>query len=623
MAGLLAIALCACGVGKGGPPDAGSADAGPGPFLPLQPLDPDLRPCPSGWHTVTDPENGIVTCEPWPSGGRQACGRGEAHFPGGEGCEPIGTPCPAGDWADDLPAGDGVHYVRAGSAGGGRGTIESPYGRIADALDAAGDGDLIALSKGVFDEVLTVSKVVTIRGACVAETTVASSAPDENGATIEVHAAASIENLRVSGERFGIDVESLGVQMRDVLVEGATSGGVSVIGGDLVAEDLVVTGTRERPSDGALGDGLVVWSGAASVVRGVFRGNRSTAIYVTGGTSSFFASDVDLSETGYTRDGGLGYGLLVDEVAFAQIDRAVVEDDRSAGLKAVGATLNASATVVRGARGHDDGRGGGYGVYASLGSSVSLFRVTIEDVQSSGIRVWDQASFFNATDLVVRDTALGTETAYLTGDVIERGYGLDVFDGTSVSLDRAFFARNAVAGIRVLQGSSLFASNLTVASTRPDSALAGGFGLVALSGAIVSLASASFESDLVIGIASVGGSSVDATELSVMDTRPAACAKTTCADAAGGIGLFVSADGRITATRFRSDRNALCGLQIASGGSMDLHEGEVVQNPIGANVQVGGFDVTRLQDRVVYRDNDVTLDATSLPVPDGLEDLEE
>jgi hypothetical protein len=34
------------------------------------------------------------------------------------------------------------------------------------------------------------------------------------------------------------------------------------------------------------------------------------------------------------------------------------------------------------------------------------------------------------------------------------------------------------------------------------------------------------------------------------------------------------------------------------------------------NLQVSGYDVSRLQDRVTYRDNERNLDATELPVPD-------
>lgn len=47
-----------------------------------------------------------------------------------------------------------------------------------------------------------------------------------------------------------------------------------------------------------------------------------------------------------------------------------------------------------------------------------------------------------------------------------------------------------------------------------------------------------------------------------------------------------------------------------------MRVGEVSDNPIGVNVQVAGFDLDRLMEGVVYRDNGRNIDGESLPVPD-------
>jgi len=75
-------------------------------------------------------------------------------------------------------------------------------------------------------------------------------------------------------------------------------------------------------------------------------------------------------------------------------------------------------------------------------------------------------------------------------------------------------------------------------------------------------------------------------------------------------------DATVTATRFRVSASGVCGVQLARGGFIDLHDGEVSRNPVGANVQTVGFDVARLQDRVLYRDNEQTLDTAGLLVPE-------
>jgi hypothetical protein len=51
---------------------------------------------------------------------------------------------------------------------------------------------------------------------------------------------------------------------------------------------------------------------------------------------------------------------------------------------------------------------------------------------------------------------------------------------------------------------------------------------------------------------------------------------------------------------------------------MDLHEGEISDNEVcGINVQTEGFDVGRLLDRVVFRENGVNIDmGDDVYVPD-------
>ncbi len=68
--------------------------------------------------------------------------------------------------------------------------------------------------------------------------------------------------------------------------------------------------------------------------------------------------------------------------------------------------------------------------------------------------------------------------------------------------------------------------------------------------------------------------------------------------------------------RFVVDGCDICGVHVARAGELDLTNGIVSGCALGACVQVEGFDVTRLQEDVRYRDNDVNLDATDLPVPE-------
>jgi hypothetical protein len=74
-------------------------------------------------------------------------------------------------------------------------------------------------------------------------------------------------------------------------------------------------------------------------------------------------------------------------------------------------------------------------------------------------------------------------------------------------------------------------------------------------------------------------------------------------------------NGRIDAERFVIERSALAGVQIVEGGELDLRDGTIAENPVGVNVQVEGYDLSRVMSRVVFRDNGVNLDTNELPVP--------
>src|SRR5689334_20997324 len=161
IAGLAAGLVAACGsegtppggVDGGGPPgtDAGPPPEPVAPALAMAPMAGAVEPCRDGWRAI-DPGagNGPVVCDPWPESGRATCAEGEAHFPGEPGCVRVGTECPAGDWADDLPA-SGVVYVQPGATGGD-GTRAMPFGSIGEAVTMGTRGATIALARGTYTE---------------------------------------------------------------------------------------------------------------------------------------------------------------------------------------------------------------------------------------------------------------------------------------------------------------------------------------------------------------------------------------------------------------------------------------------------------------------------------------
>jgi len=57
-------------------------------------------------------------------------------------------------------------------------------------------------------------------------------------------------------------------------------------------------------------------------------------------------------------------------------------------------------------------------------------------------------------------------------------------------------------------------------------------------------------------------------------------------------------------------------IEFEEGGVMDLHDGEVFDNPVGANIQTADFDLDRLMNNVAWDNFGVEIDTRELYVPD-------
>jgi hypothetical protein len=109
---------------------------------------------------------------------------------------------------------------------------------------------------------------------------------------------------------------------------------------------------------------------------------------------------------------------------------------------------------------------------------------------------------------------------------------------------------------------------------------------------------------------------VQLSNLAIAGTAPYDCTVITCPEgspAGHGLGVYAR---ETELTGFVIDESEACGFQFAQNGTLDVASGLVTGNEIGACVQVDGYDLSRLQTGVVYRDNGTNLASTTLPVPE-------
>jgi nitrous oxidase accessory protein NosD len=588
-------------------PDAQS-DAGPiEPPAPAVPAPPVPAPCPAGWRETPDPDlPAIATCVPWGGEAPQDCAPDETHWPDAPGCERIGPACPAGDWPVDLPA--GAIHVRAGEPAGGDGTAERPFGLAADGLAAASDGDVVALSRGRFEEAVTVRGAVTLRGACVGGTVVASPVPAELEATIALVRGAAVRDLTVSGERLGIRANPSAdrATVRSVVVDGADAIGIIAAGTPVLLEEVVVRATRGG-SSGGFGYGLDVEAGGdVEVDRVSLERNRGVALIV--GSSSLRGTDLTLRDTLPRRtDARAGYGMQVLEGSSLEVARLVAHRNRGIAVAIVGPDTAARVTdawIADTLAQEADGLVG-LGLDAFGGSQVEVERATFVANRTLGVSAAEPGTVLTATDVVIADTL--EQQADGSG-----GYGVEVFLGGRVQIVRGALVHNRVASVFVDgEGTTFDAADLLVYGTiAPPGGRDPGLGVQARTGADATIRRGRVDRSAGIGVVAYGaGATLTLRDVAV--ERTAALS----GEEGGGSGVIALEGGAVDAAVFRIADNDFCGVQLAGEGVVDLHDGVVSGNLVGANVQTAGFDLTRLQDGVVFRDNVRDLDAEALPLP--------
>jgi len=707
---LLALALiaAACADGREPSPDAdvaadgdvafdGSPDSEPTepalPEPPEPPASPVFTPCPAGWREVEDPESGLVTCDPWPTddGAEECEAIDEAHFPGETGCMRIGPECPSdSDWARDLPADEEVLFVLAGAEPGGDGSREAPYDSIVEAVEAASSGSVVAVGRGTYDEVVDLPSGVTLQGACVAETLVASSSPSSFSGTLNVEGRdTQVKSLRIGGRRLGVELQgsAFSVHLEGILVEGAQLTALLANGGGrLTAREVVVRDTQGLESDGTFGRGLDIEFGAtAEVSRAVFERNREVAVVVSGAGSELSLENVLVRDTlSQQSDEAFGRGLTIGDGASATVCQGVFEGNRQAAI-----TVDDEATelslldvVIRDTLSRQSDGAGGHGLDVQNGASATVTRTLFERNIDGGVRVDDRATELSLLNVVVRDTLCEPNVASLSRgllvqsgslarvsravferncdvgivvsgpaaelhleDVVVRetlarpadsrsGRGLVIKEGAIARVVRAIFERNRDAGMLVSSpGTGASFGDIVVRET--ESRLVDGVfgrGFIVRDGASVTVARASFDRNRDIGVTISGAdTAVRLEDVVVTETLEQACARDSCADSGQGDGVVVICGGHVEVRRFRIADNAWCGLMLAhggyldesgaviacdQGGTIDLHDGIISGSAIGANIQTEGFDLDRLADGVVFRDNGVDLDSYELPVPE-------
>lgn len=639
---------------------------------------PVLTPCPEGWREVEDEGTGLVYCDPWPETGHEECGPGQAHYPGQGGCQDVGDPCPAGDWAEDLPTDRTVVHVLAGAGAGGDGTVGAPYASIQEAVDASSTGTVIAVGKGDYEECVTVEDFREIWGACVTGTTVTCNEPAEAVGVIAAHGPLNLRNLTVGGARPGVSSMLGGrVELQGVVVSEASVIGITVGGGSSVTgNDVVVRDTGPDAEDN-FGTGIqVVSGGTVELTRAVVERNLGAGVLAAYSPTTVTLTDVAIHGNLPRGDRDAGIGVDAGQGPTVTMNRVSIQDNHMVGVRAMepgtSVTMTDCLVINTMSRARDLGQGLAFNVQtgASLkvertlamshrehsliflqGATGQLTDLAVldtlgrerDDLFGRGINIQSESVVYGTRVLIARAHEVGLFISSATGeweDIIivdtvpqtddgDAGRAIQVSEASDVSMLRLLMERNTEIAMLVAdEGTAVTIEDLVVRDTiSSDREGNFGHGMQVIFGALVNVDRALFEGNRECAVL-VGGPNARLylVNTTIAGTRRSACYPDDCPTGGGGSGLVAIGGGLINASHFLVDGNTLCGVQLAHGrdadgvlyttsGVLDLSQGIISRQPIGANVQSETFDLNRITEDVIYLDNDRNLDSSYLPVP--------
>lgn len=407
---------------------------------------------------------------------------------GSTACEPVACP-------DVFPPAETTLFVDADL---GPGEIDAThFATLSAALNAAGDGDVIAVESGTYVEAVHVLSAVQIVGRCASQVRIESPGGGGAGFDVENAGVVGLRGMTIAGHLGGVLGLGSEVTVEDAVLEGNRAAGVVALSGSVHVLRSRIVDTV--PEGGTQGMGLIAQDGAqVTIESSALVGNRiAGAVAVEAETRLTVARSV-------VRDTVLPAGAEQLSAGLLATEGAVVELQQSALLSNVRAQLSldaASATVVdsvlQGAL-PDATAFGGHGVELQRGASVDISRSALVGNEEAQLLATGIGTTARLAATVARGPLAAGEGAIGAGVAADSGAVVELDDVAVVACrDSALIAQQPGAhlvaqrtlvtdtvriagvqasgvGVRVGFGASLQADDLAVVRSVRGGVLVGG-----------------------------------------------------------------------------------------------------------------------------------------------------
>ncbi|RLB44841.1 MAG: hypothetical protein DRJ42_31135, partial [Deltaproteobacteria bacterium] len=402
--------------------------------------------------------------------------------------------------------------------------------------------------------------------------------------------------------------------------------GITVTGAaTLSLRDVVIRRVTSRASDGNGGQGMLVEAGSSATLRRVAVSEcQGAGISVFDAESALDAEDLVIHTVrGVADDGTGGSGLFGAFMTTITGARVVIEDTRSAAVGAFSnSTLTLEDAVIRGTGPTDPGASGGrYGraLVAEGGSTSTLRRAYIEDAREVGVIASGNGSRVVLEDVALTNVQEEEGTGAPGGCATAQGGG--TVETRRVHLSTCYGQGLLVIGFR----SSGVIEDTTIAdiqAQRPGGKL--GYGLVAQSGATVTLSRVRIDGAHDLGMSLVDEATVTGEDVTVRDVRADVASVT------GGRGLEIDLASTVALDRLLVEETRELGLFVAGAGTTVALTSVIVRDTLGqedgtrgrgVSLQAGASGSLRVLRVDRARGGGVVVDGADLPTDFELEDV--
>ncbi len=332
--------------------------------------------------------------------------------------------------------------------------------------------------------------------------------------------------------------------------------------------------------------------------------------------------NVTITSSDDTLAGEQGAVLVNHQCARTILRNVDIEDAEGYGIYQRGGTLDVRAATIQRTQAELGGLFGGFtgtGIYLKDGVVAYLIEVTVSHSERYGLR--QKGGILTLHDSEIMDTEAQSETS-------ASGTGIWLSDGVESEFRSVFVYRSGSSAL-ILEdsGTTVDAAALFIRDTEVNPYLWDEFGtsfaaVDVLNGAELEMGWSLIEDSELVGLRARGeDSQINFHDGSISGTIEFPIIIDGGEGIVGGINVIVMDDGYIELTAFRSYNAEFIALVLLEDGALDAHDGLVDNNPIGANVQIEGYDINRLRDDVIYVDNGMNLYLDEAPVPDAVTDL--